>query len=342
MSNYRGKKKLNKYLSGINGLRILKKIVLNPKIPNDIKCNFKTLNAAELKILEATLKNNFFKKEAKGYLYTDVGKKDILDHLEGRLEEDRKFSITWLNSVRKLKGRKVLEIGCGTGASTVALAEQGAVVTAVDIDHDALTVAKKRCEIYRLKVDFLNLNVKEIKNKLFKNKYDFVIFWACLEHMTNSERMIAMKETWEMLPIGGLWCVTDTPNRLYFYDSHTSQLPFFHWLPDDLAIKYANFSPREKFKNAFRDFKPNRDDMINFFRWGRGVSFHEFEMTMKPLSKLNIISCRSIFHRRQGILFFLKSITSSSFRYESFLKKRFPKIHSGFFQPYLNLIIKKD
>jgi len=334
---------INKILpKGSRRRQLVKNLFFEPKVPTHIARNFITLNDSDLMLIKTSLEQNYFSKEPNGYLSTDVGKKDLLDHLTARLESDRKLAIPWLDSARRLKDAKVLEIGCGTGASTVALAEQGANVTAIDIDDKALIDAKTRCEIYGLSVDFHHMNSTEIARVFPKETFDFIIFWASLEHMTHEERMIAMKETWDMLPSGGLWCVTDTPNRLYCYDSHTSLMPFFLWLPDDLAIKYARFSPRQKFRESFMGYNGEREYILHFLRWGRGLSFHEFELTMKPLDQLNIISCMSIFHRRRGVFPFLKSMVSSAYRYESFFHKLFPVIHRGFLQPSVNLIIQKD
>jgi len=45
-----------------------------------------------------------------------------------------------------LKGKKVLEIGCGNGIVTRALEDQGADITAVDINKNALEETKERLE----------------------------------------------------------------------------------------------------------------------------------------------------------------------------------------------------
>ena len=37
-----------------------------------------------------------------------------------------------------VSGKRLLELGCGTGAVSIALAQQGAVVIGVDTDHDRL------------------------------------------------------------------------------------------------------------------------------------------------------------------------------------------------------------
>jgi hypothetical protein len=70
-------------------------------------------------------------------------------------------------------------------------------------------------------------------NRLFSDRhFDYIIFYASLEHMTIEERMSAMRATWGMLSDGDLWCVIETPNRLWYHDGHTSLLPFYMWLPE--------------------------------------------------------------------------------------------------------------
>ena len=44
----------------------------------------------------------------------------------------------------ELKGKRVLHLGCGTGAGTAELAERGAVVTGVDVEGAALDAARER------------------------------------------------------------------------------------------------------------------------------------------------------------------------------------------------------
>src|SRR5712692_3228494 len=70
---------------------------------------------------------------AGAYLSTPEGKKNFFDHLEGRLASDRKTIIPWLDDIQALQGAAILEVGCGTGSSTVAMAEQGADVVGIDI-----------------------------------------------------------------------------------------------------------------------------------------------------------------------------------------------------------------
>ena len=334
---------INKVLpEGSRRRQLVKSLFFESRIADHLAHNFTTINPSELERIQASLVQNYFSRETESYLQTEAGKQDLKDHLITRLELSRKFTVPWLDQIRPLHGANILEIGCGTGASTVALAEQGATVRAIDIDQEALYDAKIRCETYGMKVEFHHMNAMEAARFFRAENFDFIIFWACLEHMTLDERLASMRDTWAMLPAGALWCVTDTPNRLHFFDSHTSEMPFFDWLPDQLAMQYARFSPREKFRDWAIKQQGDKKDQLDFSRWGRGLSFHEFELAMEPLENLNIVSCMSIFHRRRRWLAYLKSVASRSYRYESFLNRMFPTIHRGFLQPYLNLVIRKN
>ena len=68
----------------------------------------------------------------------------------------------------------------------------------------------------------------------------------------------------------------ETPNRLRHTDTHTAWLPFYHWLPDELAFKYARFSERTNFREGYGELTDER--LLHFCRRGRGVSFHRFQI----------------------------------------------------------------
>ena len=77
--------------------------------------------------------------------------------------------------------------------------------------------------------------------------FDIVIFFAALEHMTLDERLTAMKDTWSLLRPGGIWMVVEAPNRLWFWDGHTSMDNFYNWLPDEVASRWAHRGARKAF-----------------------------------------------------------------------------------------------
>lgn len=55
----------------------------------------------------------------------------------------------------EISGKKILDIGCGTGLLSAKLAKQGGDVTAVDLSADMLEVAKARATALNLSIDFI-------------------------------------------------------------------------------------------------------------------------------------------------------------------------------------------
>ena len=314
--------------------------IFNSAIPRHIQANFRAIDKPKVDLVEESLRDNYFARFPAEYLSTDWGKKDLKDHLFRRLDTDRKTIIPWLDKTRPLRGASILEVGCGTGSSTVALAEQGAEVTAIDIDEGSLVVAGERCRAYGLDVSFAHANATEV-NELFAGRhFDFIIFYAALEHMTVAERLSAMRATWKMLADGDLWCVIETPNRLWYHDEHTSFLPFHMWLPDELAFEYSRFSPRDNYRELYRKY--DDESKLHFLRRGRGVSFHEFELTMKPAAELKIRSSLNVTNLQRRLRRLMKWRFSNEHRYSSLLRKIAPELHKGFLQSFLYLIIEKD
>jgi SAM-dependent methyltransferase len=53
-----------------------------------------------------------------------------------------------------LRGKRVLDLGCGSGAAAIAFAQQGAIVIALDSDDAALVRARARAEQAEVKVEW--------------------------------------------------------------------------------------------------------------------------------------------------------------------------------------------
>ena len=62
-----------------------------------------------------------------------------------------------------VKGKKIIDVGCGTGLLSVKLAKAGALVTGIDLSKDMLTIAEKRANDLSLKIDFLEKPMQEIE-----------------------------------------------------------------------------------------------------------------------------------------------------------------------------------
>lgn len=181
----------------------------------------------------------------------------------------------WIESVMPLNGARVLELGAGTGTSGIPLAQRGAHVTSVDLNAAGLGVAAIRARLHGLadRVETVCMDAALIGERFAGQTFDLVVYFASLEHMTHAERMASLAGAWGLLKPGGWLSICDSPNRLWFYDNHTSLQNFFHWLPDELASAYAMRTPREGFNASV-------PCSTTLARWGRGVSYHDFEVAL--------------------------------------------------------------
>jgi len=314
---------------------LIKKIGPQTFIEHQLEQRFIDIDDSKLNIIRDTLTQNYYSSHTEEYLQSAIGKKDVDNQLNQRLKAFRSTIIPWLNNTKPLLGANILEIGCGTGSSTVALAEQGANVVAIDIDKNSLEVAKKRCAVYGLEVNFIQANATDI-DKLDTSicHYDFIIFFAALEHMLHDERIISLEKAWNMLDNNSYLTVIEAPNRLWFFDSHTSVLPFNMWLPDELAFQYAKFSHRRNYHEIYDEYSAEKK--LHFLRRGRGVSFHEFEVAFNGIDNWKVLNSLNQYLMNEPLSMVAK-------QYKFLLKEISPKhLHDGFFDPHLDLIIQKN
>ncbi len=85
--------------------------------------------------------------------------------------------------------KKVLDVGCGAGLLSEAMARESADVTAIDLSEEVIKVAKQHAEKKRVLVNYQCIAVETIA-QLQKESFDVVTCMEMLEHVPDPEAIL--------------------------------------------------------------------------------------------------------------------------------------------------------
>jgi ubiquinone/menaquinone biosynthesis C-methylase UbiE len=123
----------------------------------------------------------------------------------GRLEKayDRLAS-------RIVRGQRVLDLGCGTGALTLRAAQRGAKIKGIDINAQMLEIAWQRVREAGLTetVNLVEMGVAELDSEETES-YDAVMSGLCFSELSEHELAYTLKQVVRILKPGGLLLVAD-------------------------------------------------------------------------------------------------------------------------------------
>ena len=94
-----------------------------------------------------------------------------------------------IEKVGDLKGKKILDVGCGGGILSEALASAGAIVTGIDMGETNIEVAKLHLYESKLTVDYQQITVEELAQTQ-AGEYDIVACLEMLEHVPSPDSII--------------------------------------------------------------------------------------------------------------------------------------------------------
>ena len=82
-----------------------------------------------------------------------------------------------------LVGKKLLDIGCGGGLFTEAMAERGALVTGIDPSEELIKTARRHAQEKKLKINYYaGTSDWLLKKRRQRESYDLVSCLEVLEH----------------------------------------------------------------------------------------------------------------------------------------------------------------
>lgn len=106
-----------------------------------------------------------------------------------------------VNCLGNPKGKKILEVGSGTGQSSAYLASRGGTVHLVDISKEALKFAKKYFTSKKLPVKTYEQNAFAMK--FLPKSFNWVWNGGVIEHFSDKEKVLMIQKMWDLVKPGG-------------------------------------------------------------------------------------------------------------------------------------------
>jgi 2-polyprenyl-6-hydroxyphenyl methylase/3-demethylubiquinone-9 3-methyltransferase len=108
-----------------------------------------------------------------------------------------------------LDNKNVLDVGCGGGVFSEAMAKNGGIVTGIDLAEESLEIARLHLYESQLKINYINQSVEDFAQKN-ENSYDVIVCMEMLEHVPDPQSIISSCA--KILKPGG-WLFVSTINR---------------------------------------------------------------------------------------------------------------------------------
>ena len=134
-------------------------------------------------------------------------------------------------------GKKLLDFGSGSGASTLAIARMlpQTEIVGVELEPERIEIAN-RMKAYRglQNVQFLCSPAGDQLHPDARD-FDFVMLSAVYEHLLPGERKSLMPLLWSSMKVGGAIFINQTPYRYSPYEAHSTGLWFINYMPDAMT-----------------------------------------------------------------------------------------------------------
>lgn len=106
-------------------------------------------------------------------------------------------------------GKRILDVGCGTGGVTLACAARGAHAIGIDIDAGMLEVARGKPVPPEGSVEWLEVGAAEIEDHIAEESVDAVVSCLAMSELSADEQDYALRVALTRLVPGGVLLIAD-------------------------------------------------------------------------------------------------------------------------------------
>lgn len=108
-----------------------------------------------------------------------------------------------------VKGKKILDIGCGSGVFMIDFANRGAYVAGVDYSQKMLDIAKKELNTFKIpKKKYILKKADATKLPFGHNEFDLILATGLTDYLTDKEDQVFLQEAARVLKKSGTLIVS--------------------------------------------------------------------------------------------------------------------------------------
>ena len=234
------------------------------------------------------MKSNFLKKQSQ-YWDTYTDHIDTIDLINIPLAEkiELEFLIKLLDNP---KGKKILDLGCGTGKFGLKLAKIPNSVIGIDISENSIKIANRTAKKYNIKT--FNGIVNNFKKTKYRNYFDYVLAVNLIHHTNNAD--IILRNVNNSLKKDGVLIVFEiNPFNLLY-------IPFLIFCGQIISHLTKEYL-RSNIFSLKKLLEKNEFEILEIHKWGLlPTKFYNYSLKIKSLNevlnKIPIIKFFSAFH----------------------------------------------
>jgi 2-polyprenyl-3-methyl-5-hydroxy-6-metoxy-1,4-benzoquinol methylase len=212
---------------------------------------------------------------------------DQFDSIMNKYDVNKRLKIVFDVLLGEIRGKKLLDAGCGTGLFSKRAVDLGAKVTSLDIGKKLLDETGKKTMSQKIVADICNI-------PFVTESFDIVISSECIEHTLNPEN--AVNEMCRVLKKKGILVIT-TPNRTWHFAVTIANLlklrPYegyenwLGWFKLKKLLKAKDIEILDMFGFHIVPFIfPQLDKLIDYFdRFGNLLGFAMLNIAVKGIKK---------------------------------------------------------
>ncbi|MCY4445695.1 MAG: bifunctional 2-polyprenyl-6-hydroxyphenol methylase/3-demethylubiquinol 3-O-methyltransferase UbiG [Rhodobacteraceae bacterium] len=143
------------------------------------------------------------------------------------------------------KGLDLLDVGCGGGLITEAMARLGATVKGIDIAHKSIEIAKTHAQAMGLDINYEHTSIEKLSQT--QGKYHIILCMEVLEHVNEPKDFLTFCRSM-LHPNGILIASTINRNLKSFFLAILGAEYLLHWVPVG-THDWNSFIKPEEMKN---------------------------------------------------------------------------------------------